>query len=108
MLRAMSSFSCNVRSSALDKEFVERNYERTVCVGVCVCVCVCMCVSCVCVCVCVCVRVCVYDEVIAVLNVFIDDEENEVPNVFVPTPYLYFSVSVSILYVLTLDQADSL
>ena len=87
MLRAMSSFSCNVRSSALDKEFVERNYERKVCVCVCV---------------------CVYDEVIAVLNVFIDDEENEVPNVFVPTPYLYFSVSVSILYVLTLDQADSL
>ena len=68
MLRAMSSFSCNMRSSALDKEFVERNYERKVCVCVCVCV-------------------CVYDEVIAVLNVFIDDEENEVPNVFVPTPY---------------------
>ena len=75
---------------------------------VCVCVCVYVCIVCLCLCVCVCVCVCVYDEVIAVLNVFIDDEENEVPNVFVPTPYLYFSVSVSILYVLTLDQADSL
>ena len=37
-----------------------------------------------------CVCVCVYDEVIAVLNVFIDDEESTVPNVFVPTPLLVF------------------
>jgi hypothetical protein len=28
----------------------------------------------------------VYDEVIAVLNMLFDDEQNAVPNVFVPTP----------------------
>ena len=40
---------------------------------------------CVCVCVCVCARA--RDKVIAVLNVFIDDEENAVPNVFaIPLP----------------------
>jgi hypothetical protein len=38
---------------------------------------VCLCSLCVC--------VCVYDEVIAVLNVFIHDEHITVPNVCVPT-----------------------